>query len=77
MGKMVGEDGSDTVFPWEENVQVKGVMLNKEITDLLLLLLLLLLCSQLYLWGSPFWVRFLRMLPFFNPSIEVVIFHLR
>ena len=28
-------------------------------------LLLLLLCSQLYLWGSPFWVRFLRMQPFF------------
>ena len=74
MGKMVGEDGSDTVLPWEENVQVEGVMLNKEITDLLLLLLL---CSQLYLWGSPFWVRFLRMLPIFNPSIEVVIFHLR
>ena len=25
---------------------------------------LLLLHSQLYLWGSPFWVRFLRMWPF-------------
>ena len=24
-------------------------------------ILLLLLRSQLYLWGSPFWVRFLRM----------------
>ena len=24
-------------------------------------LLLLFLCSQLYLWGSPFWARFLRM----------------
>ena len=39
-------------------------------------LLLLLLCSQLYLWGSPFWVRFLCMWPFFNPTIEVVTFHL-
>ena len=27
-------------------------------------ILLLLLCSQLYLWGSPFRVRFLRMWPF-------------
>ena len=27
---------------------------------------------QLYLWVSPFWVRFLRMWPFFNPTIEVV-----
>ena len=33
--------------------------------------------SQLYLWGSPFWVRFLHMWPVFNPTIEVVTFHLR
>ena len=33
-------------------------------------LFLLLLCSQVYLWGSLFWVRF------FNPTIEVVTFHL-
>ena len=32
---------------------------------------------QLYLWGSPFWVRFLRMWPSFNPTIEVVTFRLR
>ena len=46
---------------------------------------------QLYLWGSPFsfclphlypwvspcWVRFLRMWLIFNPTIEVVTFHLR
>ena len=32
------------------------------------ILLLLLLLSQLYLWGSPFWV---------NPTIEAVTFHLR
>ena len=36
---------------------------------------------QLYLWGSPFWVRCLRMWPFFFffliPTIEVVIFRLR
>ena len=31
---------------------------------------------QLYLWGSPFWVRFLRMWPFFNSTIEVVTFRL-
>ena len=31
----------------------------------------------LYLWGSPFWVRYLRMGPFyFNPAIEVVTFRL-
>ena len=32
---------------------------------------------QSYLWGSPFWVRYLHMWPFFfNPTIEVVICHL-
>ena len=35
---------------------------------------LLLLRSQLYLRGSPFLVRFLRMWLFFNPTIEVVAF---
>ena len=40
-------------------------------------LFLLLLRSQLYLWGSPFLVRFLRMWPFFfNPTIEVITFRL-
>ena len=39
-------------------------------------ILLLLVSSQLYLWGSAFWVRFLRMQPGFNPTIEVVTFHL-
>ena len=39
--------------------------------------LLLLLRSQLYLWGSPFWVRFLCMGPCFNPTIEVVTFRVR
>ena len=29
---------------------------------------------QLYLWGSPFWVRFLHMWLLFIPTIEVVIF---
>ena len=29
---------------------------------------------QLYLWASPFWVRFLRMWSFFDPTIEVVTF---
>ena len=40
------------------------------------LMLLLLLCSQPYLWGSQFWVRFICMWPVFNPTIEVVTFHL-
>ena len=31
---------------------------------------------QLYLWGSPFWVRFLWVWRFLNPTIEVVIFRL-
>ena len=31
---------------------------------------------QLYLWGSPLWVRFLGMWPFSNLTIEVVMFHL-
>ena len=31
---------------------------------------------QLYLWGSPLWVRFLRMWRFFNPTIKVVTFRL-
>ena len=43
---------------------------------MLLYLLLLLLCSQLYLWDSPFWLRFLHMWPHYNPTIEVVTFHL-
>ena len=30
-----------------------------------------------FLWGSPLWVRFLRMWPFFNPTIKVVTFRLR
>ena len=40
-------------------------------------ILLLLLCSQLYLWDSPFSVRFLRMWPFLNPTIELNTFSLR
>ena len=32
---------------------------------------------QLYLWGSPFLVRCLRMWLLFNPTIKVVTFHLR
>ena len=39
-------------------------------------LFLLLLHSQLYLWGSPFLLRVLRMWPFFNLTIKVVAFHL-
>ena len=39
--------------------------------------IILLLPSQLYLWGSPFWVRFFRTWPFLNPTIEVVTFCLR
>ena len=31
---------------------------------------------KLHLWGSPFWVRFLRMWLFIYPTIEVVTFHL-
>ena len=41
-----------------------------------LCILLLLLLSRLHLWGTPFSVRFLCMWPFFNPTIEVVVFHL-
>ena len=36
----------------------------------------LLLCSQLYLWSSPFLVRFLHMWPLSNPTIEAVTCHL-
>ena len=39
--------------------------------------ILLLLRSQLSLSGSPFLVRFLRICPFLNPTIEVVTFRLR
>ena len=38
--------------------------------------LFLLLCSQLDLWGSPVFVRFLRICLFLNPTIEVVTFFL-
>ena len=31
---------------------------------------------QLYLWGSPYWVRFLHTWPFFHPTIEVITFSL-
>ena len=37
----------------------------------------LFLHSQLYLWVSPFWVRFWGMWLFFNPTIKVVKFRLR
>ena len=43
-------------------------------SNIALLPFLLLLVPQLYLWGSPFWVRFLCMWSFFNPTIEVVTF---
>ena len=39
--------------------------------------LLLLQGSQVSLWGSTFSLKFFSMWPFFNPTIEVVIFHLR
>ena len=39
-------------------------------------ILLLLLRSQLYLWGSPLWVRFERIWRFLNPTFEVVTFRL-
>ena len=39
--------------------------------------LLLFLCSQLYLWGSPYFVRFFAYVIVSNPTTEVVIFHLR
>ena len=52
--------------------------LAQPLTLRLMVLLLLLLCSQLYLWGSPyFWgVRFLCMWPFCDPTVEVVTFRL-
>ena len=31
---------------------------------------------QLYLWDSLFWMRFLSVWPFFNPTIEVATFRL-
>ena len=42
-----------------------------------LLLLFLLRSPAAYLWCSPFWVRFLRMSSFFNPTFEVVTLRLR
>ena len=45
-------------WPWMESVTAKDN----------LVCLLLLLCPQLYLWGSPFWVRFLRTWIFFLNS---------
>ena len=36
----------------------------------------LLLCSLLYLWGSPFWVRFCVCDSFFQLAREVVTFRL-
>ena len=32
---------------------------------------------HIYLWGSPFWVRFFAYITVFNPNIEVVTFRLR
>ena len=40
-------------------------------------LFILLLRPQLYLWGSPFLVRFLRVRLFVDPTVEVVAFRLR
>ena len=39
--------------------------------------ILLLLCSQSYLSGSPFWVRFLHKWPFSNLTTKVLRIHLR
>ena len=41
------------------------------------IVLLLSLCSQLNLWGSQFWVRFLHIWQFLNPTIEFITFPLR
>ena len=38
--------------------------------------LLLHLLLQQYLWGAPFWVRYLRMSLIFNLTIEVITFRL-
>ena len=43
----------------------------------LFLLLLPFQRSQLYLWGSRFWVRVLCVCPFFNQTTEVATFRLR
>ena len=46
--------------------------------NLLVVVLFFFFCvPQLYLWGSPLWVKFLRMWPFFNPTIKVATFRLR
>ena len=53
---------------------MSGVFEIEQLVDIILLLLLL--CSQLYLWSSPFLGRFLRVRPSFNLTIEVVAFRL-
>ena len=57
---------------YSTNHSITGVTCQAVIPGLFALLLLL--RSQLYLWGTPLWVRFLRMCPFFNPTIEGVTF---
>ena len=65
--------------PWTRTqvCRYRGGLLNHKAKEAVQGMLLLLLHSQLYLWGSPFSMRFLRMWPFFNPTIQVVTFRLR
>ena len=71
--------GQVVVHPHTPSFYLKTHIKNQKVFQLWNLtcnFLPLLLHSQLYLWGSPVLVRFSRTWSFFNPTIEVVAFHL-
>ena len=76
------QDCSRTDFPWHGSGEWRLMMMMMVITPamivmILLLLLLLLRSPAIYLGFTIFGARFLRMWPFFNPTIKVVTFRLR
>ena len=73
IGEATGTEVDSIHSQWAQQL-LRQIANGKIRIYLLLLLHLLLLRSQLYVWGLPFWVRFLRMRPFFNPTIEVLTF---
>ena len=59
-----GENCLDGLVPKTFTLNMRACNFQSQPSHTSEILLLLLLCSQLDLWGSPFWVRFLRMWPF-------------
>ena len=65
-------------WPVVTHTHTHSIILNNINNEIKMQFFFLFFCVPLLcLWGSPFWVRFLRMWLFLNPTIEIVPFRLR